>query len=478
VDGAAGAPAGSVLTSSPSRIERARVRRCVGEPARQIEDPQSPPCVPFWEGDNGGDTSFGIAGNEIRVVMPALPEVQQQLEQFFNRRFEFYGRRLKLIPIVTGSLCQHLKDGADRVEKDVKAFASLSLFKSENCYMAALAQRKIIGISIESVFTHAELRSLHPYVWAYPMSNDDLLEGMGQWACARLVGGNARFADGVGLDGRPMALSPRKFGVLIQPHAEGWPVDLTPLESELARCGGTIAAEREMRTPDANEATASVLAMKSASINSIFCLCGSWMNLYLPSAASSQQYFPEWLVSSYALSDSNINLKTFWADAQQRANLLGIGVQPRQWRFEDTPLIWALREEDPDWESRNSGASSVAIQQFNRLYRMLLLLSSGIQAAGPHLTPETFARALQTTAFPNPATPLLAGGVGLDEPDHSMTRDFVEYYWSEAAPSPFGDGPGSLCWVDGGARRDFGSWPRSDDAFFGLDCDTGNRPPA
>src|SRR5690349_12991936 len=36
-----------------------RQRKCVGNPPRQIEDPQSPPCVPFFVGDNGGATWKG-----------------------------------------------------------------------------------------------------------------------------------------------------------------------------------------------------------------------------------------------------------------------------------------------------------------------------------------------------------------------------------------------------------------------------------
>src|SRR5687768_80165 len=35
--------------ATPS-IDVPRVRRCVGDPPRQIEDPQSPPCVPYWSG--------------------------------------------------------------------------------------------------------------------------------------------------------------------------------------------------------------------------------------------------------------------------------------------------------------------------------------------------------------------------------------------------------------------------------------------
>src|SRR5688572_11108045 len=46
----------SRTTSERRILEKARVRRCVGNPPRQIEDPQSPPCVNYWQGNNGGST--------------------------------------------------------------------------------------------------------------------------------------------------------------------------------------------------------------------------------------------------------------------------------------------------------------------------------------------------------------------------------------------------------------------------------------
>src|SRR5579884_3537456 len=45
------------------------VLQCIGNPPRQIEDPQSPPCVPSWSGNNGGSTSPGVTGNSITVVI-------------------------------------------------------------------------------------------------------------------------------------------------------------------------------------------------------------------------------------------------------------------------------------------------------------------------------------------------------------------------------------------------------------------------
>src|SRR5438270_4484283 len=61
--------------STPSPTPTASVdvpltRPCVGDPPRQIEDPQAPPCVNYWKGDNGGATSYGVTRDEIRIAVP------------------------------------------------------------------------------------------------------------------------------------------------------------------------------------------------------------------------------------------------------------------------------------------------------------------------------------------------------------------------------------------------------------------------
>ena|SRR5687768_7803025 len=104
---------------------------------------------------------------------------------------------------------------------------------------------------------------------------------------------------------------------------------------------------------------------------------------------------------------------------------------------------------------------------------MLLTLASGFQMAGPHLTPETFERGLHNARFPNPAHRIMAGAVGFEDGDHSMTDDAAEVWWSISAQSPYaGDGPGTFCYVERGARRQFGSF-FTDDPFFKGSCENG-----
>jgi hypothetical protein len=467
-------PPGSPSTTAP-RIERARVRRCVGTPPRQIEDPQSPPCVPFWQGDNGGATTRGVTGEEIRVVVGGSQPGVGRLETFFNKRFEFYGRRLRFSGWGDpGATCESNKAAAQGIGQGVKPFAALGLYQAnEWCYQEEIARQKVIAIT-ESVFPEQWLAERHPYMWQYPVGVEGMLTGLGQWMCARFAKHNATFADGN--DGVAlMASQPRKFGLMLQPYGDTYTPDPAPLERELNKCGEKISSTRvfpyAVYTPE--DSANAALQMKAAGITTALCLCTAFQTVHLPGQASAQGWYPEWLFTNYGLMDSNFSMKTFWTDAKQRQNVMGLTAEPRQWSYDDTPLIWAFKEADPSFNA-NAEAASVGMLQWERLYRMLLMLASGIQMAGPNLTPETFAAAMQRTPFPNPDDPLNLGKVGFLKPDHSMTDDFGEFFWSEIAPSPYSDDSvGSVCYVEAGKRRRAGQWKQGDSAFFTPTCDAG-----
>src|SRR5207244_411943 len=121
---AGAAEASSAAATANSTVSVVRVRRCVGDPPRQIEDPQSPPCVPYWQGDNGGATSKGVTRDEIRIEGNYYASPDDVA--FFNRRFEFYGRHITLVPVADAyGLCDASGERAEaaRVDEEVHAFA-------------------------------------------------------------------------------------------------------------------------------------------------------------------------------------------------------------------------------------------------------------------------------------------------------------------------------------------------------------------
>jgi hypothetical protein len=197
-------------------------------------------------------------------------------------------------------------------------------------------------------------------------------------------------------------------------------------------------------------------------------VCTIFVEQYLSAAATNQVYLPEWVLSTYWGNDFNVAYKLFWTQ-EQRRSILGVGSIPPMHSGRNEPAIYAAQETGTSDDPK-------LMDQLLNIYRSLLLLASGIQTAGPNLTPQTFAAGLQRTKFPYPPNdPTKAGDVGFLDHDHTMTDDFVEFWWSETTKSPDmhaswsnGD-PGALCYPEGGNRRRPATWPRGD-IFFTTPC--------
>lgn len=286
-----------------------------------------------------------------------------------------------------------------------------------------------------------------------------------------LAGRNARYSGNAGDISRP-----RVFGVILTKVTQTYPLTADELLRRLEACG----SKAKLYLDDVQGAGSfgnAMIQMKTQGVTSIFCLCHVLVAKNLGTAATGQAYFPEWLISSYDVQNSNLAMRTSFP-SEQLAHLFGIQMVPKQVPGDQLPATWARKYSDPGYVSNAAPAFA------NDAYRELLILSSGIQMAGPHLTPQTFDAALHKTRFPNPLTPIMAGRVGFGptgvrvpagEQDLSfaMTSDAIEFWWSSSAPSPYsGDGNGAMCYV-GDRRYTIGEYPTGDDGFFTTSCDTG-----
>ncbi len=225
--------------------------------------------------------------------------------------------------------------------------------------------------------------------------------------------------------------------------------------------------------------------MHQDSVTSVFCLCAWLADQYANDSADKQAFYPEWLASTYLSEDGSGEFGQTW-NADQRAHVMGVTFQPREVKWADDPVEWALYGGNPggNWSTAdghaNASPSAPANPYFQ--YRSWLLLASGLQMAGPHLTPQSFASALQRTTFPNPDTTIKAGFVGFQGNSYTMTLDGAEFYWQEGASStePSASGSGSLCYIDHGARHSLGNWPKGGDPFLPAAgpsaCDSGAYP--
>lgn len=158
--------------------------------------------------------------------------------------------------------------------------------------------------------------------------------------------------------------------------------------------------------------------------------------------------------------------------ADQMANTFGLTFHPRQINPLLEPFNQALQEGD----RTQAPVTATTVEARLEVYRALLVLASGIQMAGPNLTPQTFRDGLRKAAFPNPLTETRAGAVDFASNGFSMTADGAEWYWSNTDIGPYYDSknrPGTICYVDGGRRHALGSWPKGGDPFFTGKCDSG-----
>lgn len=444
-----------------------RQLRCVGIPPRQTEDPQSPPCIAFWQGDNGGSTYQGVTRDEIRLLVPtsqndSVRRLYAALEKHFNTRYQFYGRRLRFVYSRTNTGSADPAEQKAHAADDVPKFKPFVVtdYKSAQgyWYQQEIGRRGILYANATGVYTNRNYRTVYTYI----MPAEEVFAGLGEWACKRLVGRNARHAGG------DLTVKRRVFGIILSTAPED-PTTADVLKAELARCGAKVgySSRNEIGVSGVDPATAAgvIVKMQEAGVTSIFCLCQLFNYGAIQTAASRQNYFPEWLTTSFGTSDTNAFIKLGGNPPEQMAHAFGITQQPRLVPKEEEPFYWAAREGDPGYDT-SADQSAFATQAYE-VYRPLLIIASGIQMAGPSLTNETFMHGLERAKFPNPDHATNPGKVGFPNGRRGMTTDHAEFWWSNTARSPYkGDGAGTFCYVDRGRRHAKGSLPRGSDTVF------------
>ncbi len=461
-------------------IEVPRVYPCVGDPPRQTEDPQSPPCrnEPF-DGDNGGATWQGVTADEIRVALPNAAfggntaDTLRALEDHFNARYQFWGRKLVLVGFnpQDGTFAHpnpaSMISDAVKVDEEIQAFASLGYVDrkgSEFYYYDELARREIISVAGRLVNngTEARLAGFAPYQWNVYPPIETAMSLVGSAVCQTLAG-RPPDGGGAGTAGAPE----RVFGMIVNTAADGTAPPYDIVQGMLSSCGVELAAFHD-DPMDAPDTTGAILEMRDAGVTSVICLCAvDTAREGYTQAATQQLYFPEWVMSSYLNMD--VDNAYHGTSPDQAGNVLGIAMWNRLLPRQQMPWWKAWKEQRPGEDPSGGIYYDNAAR-----YAQLLLLASGIQLAGPELTPATFERGLHEAQFPNPGAgqaPLFQARVGFEGGRHTMI-DSGTLFWYDASEGGTIDPavPGRVCYVNGGLRYTPGSFPTEPQPFFQDPC--------
>ncbi|HEX9889394.1 MAG TPA: hypothetical protein VGA69_07935 [Nitriliruptorales bacterium] len=482
---------------------------CVGNPPRQTDDPLTPPCVAFFEGDNGGATAKGVTGDEIRILIAhdgaigrsgtaktgAAGEVEEapvdrcfdlvaqpydpeepswvttlrNWQHYFNERYQTYGRHARFIACFGSESASPESRRAEAAEHDETwdPFATIAAFQDwgyTHAYYDAIAGTGSMVFprtppGVEMFHRH------QPLMWAYEAP---LERGAVQYASAvcQMI---APFP--VSFSGNADHGQPRTYGLLYttDPAAQHLRDLKDQIVAHLDDCG-VVAAEQATHpghryfldstvTPEyAYEAMA---RFQREGITTILWAGGTETSF--SNAAGQLNYRPEWVLAADGTNDGYYTQR--WQDKTVWDHAWVVTTQLRQgavWR--ETPCADAYRSVEPEagWASSGSvGGGSLEMAYACAYYEQLRQLFTAIQVAGPKLSPATVDRGFRAIP-PGPSSSPKVPACFYEPNDWTCVKDATVMWWDSDGELEGEGGVG--CWrpAQGGIRYLPSGWPDTD----------------
>ncbi|HEX2061398.1 MAG TPA: hypothetical protein VHK90_11705, partial [Thermoanaerobaculia bacterium] len=445
--------------------------------AKQIPgDPYSPPCIAF-SGSNGGTTSRGVTASEVKVAFRVLNEkgfaqtlaalagaqitdtpsdvrrTVTAFQQYFNKHFQFYGRKIKIqFYNGKGSSTNELLGGgqaeaqadAIHVAQELKAFAEINGASAP--FSDALSRQKVIafGTPYLSRAWHVQHR---PWNWSIATDCSIVAETAAEYYVNLLAGKRADYA-GDGIKGKPRVLA-----------------GLSPENPWYAVCHRNFEQVIEKQTRKkvpvhinyrldinsmSNQAANVIAQLKNAGSTTIFCGCDPIFPVFLTTKASEQNYFPEWVVVGVALTDHDLVGQLY--DQDQWKHAAGVSyageVLPQRAGL-GYAAYKTIRNDEP--------AFAVEI-----IYAQMYMLALGIQLAGPRLTPQSYERGM----FSYPGGTGMYGTWGFGPGQYTPTRDARIIWWNPNRVSIYNNKRGAYVTGYGGRRFSIGNLPKGNPDIF------------
>jgi hypothetical protein len=505
------------IPSPPPVIEglggKPQQKRCIGDPPRQTEDPASPPCVPFFEGDNFGSTYQGVKGEEITVLgyfdvgnylftatgqseiapangtyvdidQPDKPPCRQGtsntdpnecdhvivrmlkgFSRYFNARFQTYNRHVHFWAYFTNAstAAARRSDAVANWDK-LKPFAVIdqaTFFGFNQEYQTALNQLGVLTFSsTEAGLSGDFYRANAPLAWGFYPDLEHWEAMYSSYVCQKIKPHPVRrFGISPG-QGAPNG-QPRKFGIYypIDPAEPGLQTFSESLLDSLADCGVdpvTATYSKSGYAVDSDdtgtEAIEAVARFRDAEVTTVLYV---GTETRFGNAADAVKWYPEIVVAGDLENDNNfigtVQNQNVWRNASAMTYHVRIN------RLEDSPGYRAYKEGYP---AGDDFGGVFARDQ----YRDVFQLFQGIQVAGPRLTPASVDKGFH--AIPErPSTDPFTPAFFFDPDDYTSTKDAAEQWWDTNGRTATSNQPG--CWrmVREGRRFLAGKWEGGDDVF-------------
>lgn len=445
----------------------------------------APECYAPFEGDNGGATDTGVTADTITIAYyqsPPNPITDFILGGFgvtdtnedslatiegyvdlYNTYYETYGRRVEVVAVEGSGLPDDdvaARADAVRIDEEIGAFMVWGGPILTDAFADELAARQIPCLGCQIGEPEAFSQERAPYVITIGASIDQGRAHLVEWLSKQVAGRPAEFA------GPDLADQERVFGSLYLESDED-AAEQNQITVDMLAEEGIELAERVPYQLDParlqEQAAGAIARFKAAGVTSIIFAGDPVAPGTFTTEATNQDYFPEWIITGSALTDTTVAARGY--DQQQWAHAFGISSLAARVDPEVTGS-WFLYEWFTGEDPPASGSSGVILPLPQTFF-------AALQGLGPDLTRENWVAAL--LAGPPTARGISAPSVnwGDDGPwdyvDYHGLDDYTEIWWDPDAVGPDeirNEGQGMYAYVDGGRRYLPGEWPEEDSRAF------------
>lgn len=429
-------------------------------------------CIADIEGDNGGATSPGVTEDEITIVawlpndddpifalvrqalgidesVDEVRETYEGLVEVFQAYYQTYGRTVTLEFVqASGTMLDPVAARADAVRAaDMEPFAVLGGPLLANTWTEELHARGIVCMACPGT------SDPEPTSFGILPSTRQIRDHVVEYVSTKLADKPAEFA------GDDLAGEERVFGMLYLAQSDADEDSADRMVDELADEGVDVVETftYPLDPGRAQELSASAIArFKEAGVTSVILRADPITAPAFTNEATEQNWFPEWVLAGFQFTDATTFARGF--DQQQWEHAFGVSFMPPLAPPEVTPA-YRLYE----WYH---GEPPAADNSLILTYPQVALFFTGVEYAGPDLTPEH----LRDGLFAFPPTPSAvtqpsvdyAAGEGGEPDDYAGIDDMVELWWDPDATGTDEtgqDGQGMYRYVDGGKRYYLGDWP-------------------
>ena len=492
------------------------------------------PCVPPFSGDNGGATYNGVTAQTITVAVPesnnqaqasALraaansTDTQAQIRQTIldyidiaNHHFQLYGRQMKVVFFTStynsndSSAAQNAECQADAttVAKQLHAFISWD-GELQECGTVAY-QNTLANLGVMCFCTTTVPSSYYlnwaPYVWGNGLPDETQGYDMrAEMVCDEIAPYPPQFAGEADLNA-PIKQK-RSFGLIWPGASQLVNTDIYRsgaqyFAQKLKACGVNLVENVSFPIVDTNgpaDAQTLMAKFKQEGISDVILVTDPLDPIYLTSGATKQQYFPEWIDTGSALTDQTHFGRLY--DQTQWRHAFGLSLLADR-------VPTALSEEYRIYAWAHGGAKPPANVSATVIYPFTSMFPTGVQLAGPKLTPNTFqcgqppytsrthtgprgaAQAVACVGKTYPglfgypisptnyvkrvANPVVSWGSRLWQwDDYNFTDDGTLIWWDVTAQGPDesgSQGVGMWRYPYGGKRYLYGQFPKANPPWF------------